>query len=183
MGTFLALLTGGGLAAVGGLLSGWLTNWLGDKRDTRKYQHECQMARDARKQDRLEQAYIELGKYLSRYGDWARAISPLLGSVSLPDPLPKDARWCVDTLVKAYGSPEVRRLLEVWETAAKKIENADSAINLAERPNPSREVEEEARSEKLALPDSRQSLFDAEDALRDQMSRELKGDNPPALTA
>jgi hypothetical protein len=33
MTTFLAILTGGGLAALGGLLSGLVTNWLGDKRD------------------------------------------------------------------------------------------------------------------------------------------------------
>jgi hypothetical protein len=33
--TFLALLTGGGLAVIGGLLSGLMTNWLGgDTRST-----------------------------------------------------------------------------------------------------------------------------------------------------
>jgi hypothetical protein len=60
MTTFLAILTGGGLAAVCGLISGLLTNWLGDKRDQRKYEHERAMALDARRQERLEKAFLEL---------------------------------------------------------------------------------------------------------------------------
>ena len=37
MNTFVTLLADGSLVAVGDLASGWLTNWLGAKRDGRKY--------------------------------------------------------------------------------------------------------------------------------------------------
>lgn len=179
----MALLTGGGLAAVGGLVSGWLTNWLGDKRDERRYTHEQKMAREARRQDRLELAYVELGKYLSRSGDWARAVRPFIGPVPPPDPLPPEERWRIETLVRAYGSEKVRQLLGQWEDQAKKIQNADHVIQLLEQvSNPSSGLDAEAHKEQLALPGYKDALFMAEDAIRDQMSRELTSDEPPALT-
>ena len=57
MNTFLAVLTGGGLAAAGGLPGGWLSNWLGGKRDRRAHAHEQQMAQEALAQERLERTY------------------------------------------------------------------------------------------------------------------------------
>jgi hypothetical protein len=112
MTTFLAILTGGGLAALGGLLSGLITNWLGDKRDQRKYEHERAMALEARRQERLEQAYIELLGYLSHYAEWARSAQRLLGEPPAPpDPLPREELNRVEALVEAYGSEEIRRLL------------------------------------------------------------------------
>jgi hypothetical protein len=48
------LVLGAVLAAGGGLLSGWQNNRLGIKRDNRAREHERQMAREARDQDRLE---------------------------------------------------------------------------------------------------------------------------------
>ena len=79
MNTISALLTGGGLLAIGAVVSGVLTNWLGAKRDERKYVHEQAMAREARHQERLAQTYIELLKYVSHYSDWAESIPPLGG--------------------------------------------------------------------------------------------------------
>jgi hypothetical protein len=174
MGTLLALLTGGGLAAVGGLASGSLTNWLGAKRDERKYSHEQVMALEARHQERLDLAYMELGGYLSRYGDWARAVRPLWGPVKAPDPLPPEERWRVETLVIAYGSEEVRRLLGLWEEQAKKIQNVDQLIQLLEEfRDPSTELFQEAHKEQAALPTYKEALFKADDAIRAQMRREL----------
>src|SRR5258708_22998545 len=137
MGPFLTLLTGGGLvaagAAVGGVLSAWLSNRLGAKRDERSYSHQREMAREARRQDRLDQAYTELGTYLSRYADWARSVQPFWGPVPAPDPLPPAERWRVETLVTQYGSSDVRRLLERWGEQATKIDTADHAIPTVER--------------------------------------------------
>jgi hypothetical protein len=73
MNTFLALLAGGGLVAAGSVASGLLANWLGSRRDKRGYTHEQEMAREARIQERLDQAYIAPGEYLSRFEDWARS--------------------------------------------------------------------------------------------------------------
>src|SRR5258707_15400608 len=73
MGTFLTLLTGGGLvaagAAVGGVLSAWLSNRLGAKRDERSYSHQRGRARGARRQDRPAPGYTGLGENLSASGD------------------------------------------------------------------------------------------------------------------
>ena len=110
MTTFLAILTGGGLAALGGLLSGLVTNWLGDKRDQRKYEHERAMALETRRQQRLEQAYIELLGYLSYHAEWARSV----GAVQGPDPLPREDIRRIEARIEAYGSPKVRGMLQEW---------------------------------------------------------------------
>jgi hypothetical protein len=176
MGTFLALLTGGGLAAAGGLASGWVTNWLGAKRDEGKYSHEQEMAREAGRQDRLNMAYIELGTYLSRYADWARSVRPFWGEFPPPDPLPPEERWRIETLVTVYGSPDVRRLLEQWVKHAKKIDNADDMIRRVERSNnPSPSFEQEAQREDMALEGYKEAMRQADEAIRDQMQRELGG--------
>ncbi len=133
MNTFLTLLTGGGFVAAGGVLSAWLTNSLGARRDKRRYDHDQQMAREARSQDRLDRVYIELGMYLSRYGDWARSVQPFWGPVPAPDPLPPGERWRIEALVTEYGSKEVWRLLEEWGEHAAKIDASDDIIRRAER--------------------------------------------------
>jgi len=134
MNTFLAVLTGGGLAALGGLGSGWLNNWLGSKRDERARAHEQQMAREVLTQERLDRAYTEMGIYLSHHADWARSVQSFLGPVPTPDPMPPEERWRIETLVMKHGSLEVRRLLERWREQAQKIENADIVIRMAEGP-------------------------------------------------
>lgn len=84
MNTFKTLLTGGGLTAIGVVLAGLVTNWLGAKRDQRRYEneqamaaqaqgHERAMALEARRQKRLEQTYIELLGYPSHYAEWAKS--------------------------------------------------------------------------------------------------------------
>ena len=168
------MLTGGGLAAAGGLASGLLTDWLGAKRDERRYSHEQMMALEARHQERLDLAYMELGRYLSRSGDWARAVRPLWGPVQAPDPLPPGDRWRVETLVIAHGSEEVRRLLGLWEEHARKIQNVDQLIELLEQTHDtSAELYQEALKEHAALPDYKKALSKAENAIRTQMRREL----------
>jgi hypothetical protein len=82
MNTLLTVLTGGGLVALGGLVNGWLANRQGAKRDQSRYDHERKMAEEARRQERLDQAYIALGEYLSHFGDWARSVQPFIGPVS-----------------------------------------------------------------------------------------------------
>jgi hypothetical protein len=90
MTIFLAILTGGGLAALGGVLSAWVTNRLGEKRDQRKYEHERNMALETRRHERLEQAYIELLGYLAHHAEWASSVERLMRmEVAPPDPLPR----------------------------------------------------------------------------------------------
>src|SRR5260370_34669216 len=103
MSMYLTLLTSGGLIAAGAVASGLLTNWQGARRDKRRYKHERETAREARYQERLDQAYIALGEYLSRFGDWARAGQPFLGPAPAPDPPQPGERWDLEAPVTAYG--------------------------------------------------------------------------------
>jgi hypothetical protein len=174
MNAWMALLTGGGLVAVGSVANGLLTNWQNSKRDKRGYDHEQEMAREARVQERLEQAYITLGEYLSRYEDWARSVHPFLGPVPAPDPMPAAERWHVEALVTSCGSEEVLRLLDRWGECARRIENADVVIRMAERARGSEpELDRDALREKHALEDYRKAMRDASDAIRSQIQREL----------
>ena len=187
MTTFLAVLTGGGLAAIGGLLSGLLTNWLSDKRDQRKYEHERAMALDARRQDRLEKAYLELLGFLAHKARWALSVRPNLGSVEAPDPFLEDVQ--VGTLVEAYGSLEVRELLSNWNDYATSLANvADGRADIAMeekwlRRSPqlekwvrsSPELDDEAKRE-LAIEAYRDEMFRVEEAIQDKVRRELAGE-------
>jgi len=175
MNTFLTLLTGGGFVAAGGVLNAWLTNSLGARRDKRRYDHDQQMTREARSQDRLDRAYIELGMYLSRYGDWARSVQPFWGAVPAPDPLPPGERWRIEALVTEYGSKEVWRLLEEWGEHAAKIDAADDIIRRAERSRAA-DLDEEALRERQALDGYKAAMYTAADAIRDRMRRELAGE-------
>ncbi len=163
MSTLIALLTGGGLVAAGAVINGVVTGLLNSR-----------AAREARKQDRLDKAYIELGEYLSRFGDWARSVQPFWGLPSPPDPLPAEDRWHIEALVTIYGSPEVRALLDAWQEHARKIEAADDLIRSVERsPNPSADVDKQAQQGKLALLDYKAALQEAGKAIRAQMWKEL----------
>jgi hypothetical protein len=174
MNTYLTLLTGGGLIAAGAVVTGLLSNWLGSRRDKRGYAHEQEMARQARVQERLDQTYIALGEYLSRFEDWARSVHPFLGPVPAPDPLSPRDHWRIEAMVTAYGSEEVQRLLDRWAECAQRIENADVVIRMADKArSPSSERDQDALRERHALEDYRKAMRDAADAIRSQMRREL----------
>lgn len=179
MNTLLTVLTGGGLVALGGLASGWLANWQGAKRDQRRYDHERKMAREARSQERLDQAYIALGEYLSHFGDWARSVQPFIGPVPTPEPLPAGDRRRIQALVTAHGSEEVQQLLERWGERAQRIENADVVIRMASESRDPGALDQEALREKHALEDYRKAMWDAADAIRDRMRLELDAAHHP----
>jgi hypothetical protein len=170
MKTFLLLLTGGGLVAASVLLTGLLTNWHDAGRDKRRHEHEKTTAREALRQGRLETAYLELGRYLSCHADWARSVRPFWGTVPAPDPLPAEERWRVESLVTAYGSTDVRALLEQWAEQAKKIEDADELIGRVEKSrNPTPEMDAEAQREERELLNYKLALHKADEELRDRM--------------
>ena len=163
-----ALITGGSTAVVA--IARWAT--LASTRQTIQSQRD--IARELRHQERLEQAYIALGEYLSRFGDWARSVQPLLGPVQAPDPLPPPERWHIEALVTAYGSEEVQRLLERWGECAARIENADVVIRMADKSrDPGPELDQMALQERKALEDYRKAMRDVADEIRSQIRREL----------
>lgn len=133
MNTLLTLLTGGGLVAGSMYLSTWQTSRNSSKRDQAAHAHEMQMAAEARRQDRLERAYTELGMFLAHWGDWASSVHPFIGPVPRPDPMLPQERHRIGTLIANHGSPEVRALLTQWADFAAKIENAGHVITMAEQ--------------------------------------------------
>jgi hypothetical protein len=181
MNTLLAVLIGGVLAAGGGLISGWQSYRFGSRRDERTHAHEQQMAREALTQERLDRAYNELGIYLSHYADWARSVRPVLGPVPAPEPMPPEERGRIETLVMNHGSLEVRRLLGRWREQAQKIENADIVIRMAEQVRDPGRLAEEADREHMALEEYRRAMHEADQAIRDRMWAELRGQARPEL--
>ncbi len=172
MNMTMTLLTGGGLVALGGLA----VALIGARRDKSRYSHEKELAREARRQERLDEAYLQLGIYLARHEDWARSVRPFRGQPAAPDPMPPGERWRIQTLITNYGSPEVRGLLGRWTEVARKIENADQVIELANQARgPAPELNEEARREHMAMEDYKKELAEAVDDIRAQMNAELAG--------
>jgi hypothetical protein len=178
MDTFLTLLTGGGLALAGALLSAWVANWLGSKRDERRYKHEAAMAREARRQERLAQTYIELLTYLSHYADWAESVRPVQGSRPAPEPLPREERWRIEALVTAYGSNETNQLVREWSRYATKVDNEDAAIRAAKRSRPSQDFERSdwAQGKDQALRLHIEAMAQRDEAIRNRVSQELAGE-------
>lgn len=181
MTTFLAILTGGGLAALGGLLSGLVTNWLGDRRDRRKYEHEQAMASETRRQQRLEKAYIELFGFLAHHAEVAWSMGPLGGLVEKLHPLPGEERRRIDVLISAYGSPEVRKLLDEWiqcfmalSGVAARLEITTGMVEDSQGSSP--QLEDEAKRERKAMVSYQEALQRADEAIRDRVRRELAGE-------
>jgi hypothetical protein len=172
MNTAMTLLTGGGLIALGGFAVALLEA----RRDRSRRRHEKELAREARRQDRLEQAYLELGIYLGRNEDWARSIRPFWGKYPAPDQMPPSERWRIQTVIMNYGSGEVRRLLGQWTEIVRKIESADQVITMAdEARGHDPELEQEARRERHAMEDYKKQLYEASEDVRAQMNAELAG--------
>ncbi|HEV8275453.1 MAG TPA: hypothetical protein VGQ26_07125 [Streptosporangiaceae bacterium] len=164
-----ALVTGGSTAVVA--IAGLWATLAAAGRTTRS---QRDIAREARHQERLEQAYIALREYLSRFGDWARSVHPFIGPVQAPDPLPPSERWHIEALVTAYGSEQVQRLLERWAECAARIENADVVIRMADKSrDPGAELDQMALQERQALEGYRKAMWDVADEIRSQIRREL----------
>jgi hypothetical protein len=175
MNTFWALLTGGGLAALGALLSGVLTNLLGAKRDERRYGHEQAMAQEARRQERLAQTYIELLAYLSHYSDWAESIRPLKGPAL--NHVPREERWNIEALVSGYGSEDVNGLLRKWGEYANKLEDVAAALRRAEQSqNRSPKTEDWLQGQDQAIRMYKGLMAEIDEAIRNRVSQELAGE-------
>jgi hypothetical protein len=178
MTTLQTLLTGGGLVALGAILSAWVTNWLGKGRDQSRYKHERTMALETRRQERLEQAYIELLDFLSHYAEWMRSTQRLRGQqVAVPDPPPREESNRVMVLLEAHGSQEVRRLLSEWRSCAAKLEHVDAGLPLVQLDDEA-DAEEEAwaRDPGKVIAAQRDAMLKADKAIRDRIRQELAGE-------
>jgi hypothetical protein len=167
-------------STVGGVMASLLTSWLQDWRDRRRYRHELTMAREARLQTRLEQAYIELLLYLSNLGDWAESVGPFRGQPPEPEPLTEEQHRRIDALMAAHGSRQVHRLLREVNARASRIQAADHTIRAVEgSKNPGQQAGDETLEtlrEHEAMPGYKEALAKAIDALQEQVRLELRGE-------
>lgn len=123
MATASAGVLGGGLGA----FFTWLTGK--QSRDQvlqtleKQFGHDRLQAREAREQQRLENAYLELLKITERVGDWAQMLMPMLQTGPLPETsFPSlDVQAASAALLAAFGSEEVRRRTETWKAVVKQM--------------------------------------------------------------
>lgn len=151
-------------AAVGiaGIAGTWLTARQG-------FSNQRQLALDARRQDRLENAYVGLLEMVERVGHWAQIAYPLLDS-NPPAPVPElpslEEQAHTEALVRAFGSNEVLTLMEVWRNMVQKMLAADRIIQSGHE----YEAETSPRAEFFQL---KPQEAGARKAIADQVAAEL----------
>jgi hypothetical protein len=95
--------------AIGG--AGIVFTWLTGKQAR---DHARAIAKEARVEQRLESAYIELLEIAERAGQWAEMAYPVTGTNPVP-PLPSLAEQAHSVaLLNAVGSPEMLERFEAW---------------------------------------------------------------------
>ncbi|ROO60350.1 hypothetical protein EDC02_2213 [Micromonospora sp. Llam0] len=118
--------------AVGGTLLGARMGHLHAERlANARLQHERVLAADARRQQRLSEAYVELLDVVEGVGYWSAALYPMMDTdppQELP-PLPSlEKQVRVQALVTAYGSEAVRELHRDWTKSMVHIRAAAQTI-------------------------------------------------------
>jgi len=147
-----------------------------DKRN----KHERQLAGEARVQQRLAEAYVELLELVHAVGQWSDLVRPIIGPGPEPPPLPslpQQAR--VQALIDAYASDAVKGLMKSWQDVVTKVRVADMTIGFASQRDGVRspaaaeqrqQLEEKGWQELMAL---RPAEHAARQALADQVAAEL----------
>lgn len=116
-----------GAVGVAGIVGTWLTGKQSRDQALATLQqqlgHDRLQAREAREQERLESAYLELLKMAARVGVWAEMIYPVMQSGKPPEtPLPSlEIQADAAALVAAFGTPEVEEKLEAWRSVVKEM--------------------------------------------------------------
>ncbi len=132
-----ATAVGVGVVGVVGLTLTWYSGKQGrdhaEKVAKDTFAHQRMLAGQERKQQRLENAYIELLDVAEQTGHWAQISYPLFDTHP-PAPVPPlptlEAQARVDALVKAFGSTEVLACADRWRTVVLKLIKEDRLIKM-----------------------------------------------------
>jgi hypothetical protein len=114
-------------------VAGVFFTWLSGKQGR---DHAEKLAEDARKQQRLESAYVRMVAMSEQVGHWAQMAYPLFDTnPPLPvPPLPElQEQAHVTALVKAFGSDEVLERMETWRTVVRKMLHTGRLIELEDK--------------------------------------------------
>jgi hypothetical protein len=155
-------------AAVGvaGILGTWFTG-------SKRLSHERLLAEDARKQQRLEHAYIELLDMAERVGQWVERVYPVFGTTP-PEPIPASPAEQAHTgaLVNAFGSDRVLERMETWRAVVRKIITTVELVGWEEADPATRQREGEPTA-RATLHELRPQECTAREALANQVAAEL----------
>jgi hypothetical protein len=150
--------------------------------------HAEKLAREARTQERLADAYVEVLTIAARVGAWAQSVRPILDTnpPAVPPPLPSvEEQMRAEALLLAFGSKAARHVFELWRESAWEVIRGDQSIafgqQLAKEQGPSgidhitiwRKLHEEQK------PNEKERRGD----LAETLSSELAGQPTKALKA
>jgi hypothetical protein len=97
------------------------------------YEYQRQLAEDARTQERLGEAYLNLLEMVEQVGAWAQAVRPVVDT-DPPRPVPDlpDVREQirVEAASNAFASAAVREALGAWRRVVRDVEHAVLLIDL-----------------------------------------------------
>ena len=159
-----------GTSAVGGL--GIFFTWLTGKQGRDAARAD---AKEAREQQRLENAYVDLLDMAERAGHWAQMVLPVVDTnPPQPDPdLPSvNEQAHTEALVKAFGSKDVRERMEVWSDVVKEMNATVGLIRWIEADTTRHRGSQENPRGKLQ--DLRREEREAREALGNQVAVELR---------
>lgn len=131
-------------------------------------------ATEARIQQRLENAYIAELDIAERAGQWAQSVLPMMDT-NPPQTVPSlpsvEEQAHAEALVKAFGSDEVRKLMEVWRDIVKQMISTVGTIAWIEQDTERhRGIQENPRRD---LPELRRREREAREAIGEQVAIEL----------
>ncbi len=103
---------------------------------SRERAHALALAREARQQERLADAYVEVLRIVEEVAHWAQRVRPMLDTSPLPEPppLPSIAEQIrMQALLGAFASEDVQARYEAWCQSVYAIQAADMELTWHER--------------------------------------------------
>jgi hypothetical protein len=135
------------------------------------------LSSEARKQQRLEDAYVELLDMAERAGQWAQMVLPMIDT-NPPQPVPAELPSLEEqahtvALVQAFGSHEVLEWMKTWRAVVKKIITTVELIKWEEADPATRQRAGEPIA-RVALDELRPQELGRREALAKQVAFELE---------
>jgi hypothetical protein len=128
-----------GVVGLAGIRATYLTGKQGrqhtEQMALRAYEQQRKLAEDARRQERLGDAYVRLLVMVEHTGAWAQAVKPVVDTdPPAPDPaLPSaDTQIQAAAAVNAFASDGVRDALKAWRDVVMQVIKKVQLINLEE---------------------------------------------------
>lgn len=147
-----------------------------ERMSAQRNDHELLLAREARIQQRLEDAYVEVLTFVYRVGQWVDLTRPLIDvGVKAPGLPELDEQARVRAMVSAYASEVVKDLMAEWDRVVVMVQVADMTIAQAETNTRSETWQDVATKqwEKLST-ECRPALQDVRARLERQIALELR---------